>query len=220
MMPMRVLSGTWTRPRKRVSSPATMRSSVVLPQPDGPISTVMLCGRTSSRRSRMAGIRVPSTPIWVFSSMRISNWLVAPAGRASFKGLHQQIFDCEHDGYKGDGVAENGRHVEELEVEVELKAHPVWPTEQLDHQNNLPDQGDTRSRGGREIGLKLWQGDIAQLAPERQAVSARHLLEPRVESARALAHGDNGIRDLVQRDGADRRCLVQPEPDIGKNDDD
>src|SRR6476661_6790449 len=138
MMPTRAFSGTRTSPMKRLSSPATMRNSVVLPQPDGPISTVMLCGRTSSTKSRMAGILVPSAPIWVFSSMRMSNWLVAPAGRASFKGLHQQIFDCEHDGDEGDGVAKDGRHVEKLEVEVKLKADAVRPTEQLDHQNNLP----------------------------------------------------------------------------------
>ena len=74
--------------------------------------------------------------------MRISNRLVAPAGRTSFKGLHQQIFDCEHDGDEGDGVAENGRHVEELKVEVELEAYAVRAPKQLDHQNYLPDQGD------------------------------------------------------------------------------
>ena len=116
MTPMRALSGTCTLPVKRSSRPATMRSSVVLPQPDGPISTVMLCGCTSSTRSRMAGIRVPSAPTWVFSSMRISNRLVAPAGRTSFKGLHQQIFDCEHDGDEGNGIAKDGRHVKKLEV--------------------------------------------------------------------------------------------------------
>src|SRR6478672_12113725 len=116
MMPTRAFSGTRTSPMKRLSSPATMRNSVVLPQPDGPISTVMLCGCTSSTRSRMAGMRVPSAPTWVLSSMRISNRLVAPAGRTSFKGLNQQIFDCEHDGDEGNGIAEDGRDVEKLEV--------------------------------------------------------------------------------------------------------
>ena len=72
--------------------------------------------------------------------MRMSNWLVAPAGRTSFKGLHQQIFDCEHDGDEGDGVAENGRHVEKLEVEVELEADAVRAPEKLDHQHDLPDE--------------------------------------------------------------------------------
>ncbi len=37
-------------------------SSVVLPQPDGPISTVMLSGATSRTKSRIAGSRVPSAP--------------------------------------------------------------------------------------------------------------------------------------------------------------
>ena len=55
MMPMRASGGTSTVPTKRSSRPATMRNSVVLPQPDGPINTVMLSGLTSSTKSRMAG---------------------------------------------------------------------------------------------------------------------------------------------------------------------
>src|SRR4029078_11755263 len=125
MRPMRAFSGMMMLPTKRSSSPARMRSSVVLPQPEGPISTVMLSGTISRTKSRIAGTSVPSTPTWVFSSMRISNRLVAPAGRTSFKGLYQQIFDCEHDGDEGNGIAEDGRHVEKLEVEVELEANAV-----------------------------------------------------------------------------------------------
>ena len=78
-----------------------MRNNVVLPQPDGPISTVMLSGSTLMTKSRIAGTNVPSAPICVLSSMRISNRLIAPAGRVSFNGLHQQVFDHEHDRDEG-----------------------------------------------------------------------------------------------------------------------
>ena len=80
MKPMRVSGGMPTSPVKRWSRPATMRRSVVLPQPDGPIRTVMLCGTTSSTRSRMATSLVPSALTCVLSSTRISNRLVTPAG--------------------------------------------------------------------------------------------------------------------------------------------
>src|SRR5512134_427279 len=112
-----------------------MRRSVVLPQPDGPISTVMLSGATSRTKSRMATSEVPSALKCVFCSTRISNRLVTPAGRMSFNGLHQEIFDCQHDGDKGERIAEDRRHVEELEIEVKLKAYAVRPPEQLDDEH-------------------------------------------------------------------------------------
>src|SRR5262245_64061684 len=99
---MPVSGGSPTAPENRSSRPATMRNSVVLPQPDGPIKTVMLSGATSSTKSRTATSLVPSALTCVLSSMRISNRLVTPAGGMSFNGLHQEIFDCQHDGDEGE----------------------------------------------------------------------------------------------------------------------
>src|SRR4029078_6791276 len=142
MRPMRAFSGMMMLPTKRSSSPARMRSSVVLPQPEAPISTVILSGTISRTKSRIAGTSVPSTPTWVFSSMRISNRLVAPARRAAFKGVYQEIFAGEYEGDKGEGVAKNRRHIEKLEIEMELETDAVRPAKQFNHEHDLPDQGN------------------------------------------------------------------------------
>src|SRR5262245_7668294 len=220
MKPIRVSGGMPTVPAKRSSRPATMRNSVVLPQPDGPIKTVMLSGATSSTKSRTATSLVPSALTCVFSATRISNRLVTPAGRMSFNGLHQEIFDCQHDGDKGKGVTEDRRHVEELKIEVKLEAHAVRSSEQLHHENDFPNQRQSRARGRGKIGLKLRQCHIAQLAHGRQPVDARHFVKSGIERPGALAQGHDNIWNLVEGDGADSGGFVQAKPDIGEDDND
>ena len=116
----------------------------------------------------------------------------------SFNGLHQEIFDCQHDGDKGKRVAEDRRHVEELEIEVKLEAHPVRAPEQFHHENDFPDEREARARGRGKVGLKLRECDIAQLAHRRQPVGARHLVKSGIERTGALAQSHDDIRDLVE----------------------
>ena len=60
--PMRVSGWVPTLPVKRSSRPAMMRNNVVLPQPDGPISTVMLSGSPRARSRGWRELGVPSAP--------------------------------------------------------------------------------------------------------------------------------------------------------------
>src|SRR5262245_10788175 len=112
-MPSVPCAGSATLPSKSRSSPATMRSSVVLPQPDGP---------TSAATSPPARLK-PSSPSTLsfppdaarkdFCLMLTSSRLRTPAGDVSFKRLHQKRFDCQHDGDEGESIGQDAGDVEQ-----------------------------------------------------------------------------------------------------------
>ena len=137
----------------------------------------------------------------------------------SFKRLHQEGFDHQHDGDEGERIGQDFRHVEQLERNPDLEAHAVGTPEQLDDQHDLPDQRQSGARRGRKIGRKLRQHNVAHARPGAHAEHLRHVVEAAVERARALAHRDGRDRQLVERDGGDRGGLGEAGPDIGKHDD-
>ncbi len=66
-----------TRPWLGCSSPATMRSSVVLPEPDGPSSATSSLGLTSSDTSESAGAPLPKLlPTWSIVTATVMNSLL------------------------------------------------------------------------------------------------------------------------------------------------
>ena len=83
-------------PAKSVSSPAAIRRSVVLPQPDGPINAPKLPASRLSARPRITSTGFPSAERNVLLSIRSSS-ASAPALGSSFKWLHQKVFNCQHD---------------------------------------------------------------------------------------------------------------------------
>src|ERR1700760_2215727 len=87
-------------PAKSESSPAAMRSSVVLPQPDGPINAPKLPLLSLSARPRITSIGFPSAAWYVLLSIRSSS-SSTPALGSSFKWLHQKVFNDQHDDDEG-----------------------------------------------------------------------------------------------------------------------
>ena len=58
----------------------------------------------------------------------------------SFKRLHQEGFDHQHDGDEGESIGQDAGHVEQLERDPDLEADAVRTAEQFDDEHDLPDQ--------------------------------------------------------------------------------
>src|SRR4029077_19033986 len=119
---------------------AMMRKSVVLPQPDGPTSApTSPLPRPNVKRSSTCS----SPPVAARNDLRViatSSRPGAPAGDMSFKRLHQERFDHQHDGDEGESIGQDFGHVEQLEGHPDLEADPVRAPEQFKNQRDLPPQ--------------------------------------------------------------------------------
>src|SRR5262245_58829863 len=112
-----------------------MRSSVVLPQPDGPTSaptspraspsvSSVMTSRSPAAAASYALCLIETVSLLVTSPGPVASGLLtssgllmssgsgAPTGDMSFKWLHQEGFDHQHDGDEGKGVGENLGDVE------------------------------------------------------------------------------------------------------------
>src|SRR5262249_18364429 len=130
--------GRATAPSKSWSSPATMRSIGVLPQPDGPTKAPTSPWASVKAPSDGTPARAPAADRNAFRTMRTSSRSESPTGRASFKGLHQEGFDRQHDGGEAQRIGENTCHIEQLERNTDLEPDPVRPAQQLHDQHDLP----------------------------------------------------------------------------------
>src|ERR1700733_9062671 len=101
----------------------------------------------------------------------------SPARDISFKRLHHECFDCEHDGDEGESIGQDFRHVEQLEGGADLEAHAIGPAQKLDDQYDLPDQRQAGTRRGGEIRRQLRQDNMAEALPSAHAEHLRHLVE-------------------------------------------
>src|SRR5437016_4812124 len=117
-----------------------IRSSVVLPQPDGPTSapTSPLLSVSASPLSTLSS--PPDAARKDLCLMLTSSRPGTPAGDMSFNGLHQKRFDHQHDGDEGESIGEDAGDIEQLERNPDLEPHPVRSSQQLDDQDDLPHQ--------------------------------------------------------------------------------
>src|SRR5260370_5601286 len=122
-----------------------MRKSVVLPQPEGPTSAATspfarekLSAPNTCRLSPEAARK--NFCLMQTSRRLDSGRLGTPAGDMSFKRLHQECFDHQHDGHEGEGIGQDTRDVEQLERDPDLEPDPVGPAKQFDDENDLPYQ--------------------------------------------------------------------------------
>src|ERR1700693_1462581 len=112
-----------------------MRNSVVLPQPEGPTSAATSpLARVKASSPNTCGLS-PEAPrknscLMQTSSRPASGCLGTPAGDMSFKRLHQECFNHQHDGDEGDGIGQEARDIEQLERDPDLEPDPVGPAEQ------------------------------------------------------------------------------------------
>jgi hypothetical protein len=58
----------------------------------------------------------------------------------SFKRLHQECFDGEHDGDERESIGQYSRDVEQLEGNADFKAYAVRTAQQFDDQHDLPNE--------------------------------------------------------------------------------
>src|SRR5262249_53067062 len=130
--------GRATAPSKSTSRPATIRSIVVLPQPEGPTNAPTSPSASRNATSRSTSAPSPAADTKALRTMRTSSRSESPAGRASFKGLHQEGFDRQHDGGEAQRIGQDSCHIEELERNTDLESDPVGPSQQLDHEHDLP----------------------------------------------------------------------------------
>src|SRR5271157_1970204 len=190
-MPMRPCSGISTVPTKLRSRPARMRISVDLPQPEGPISAPVSPSSSAKERSAMTSTLWPAAVQTVFLATRASSRARSPTGDMTFKGLHQERFDDEHDRCEGQRIREQQRDVEQLERDVDFETHPVRPAHQLDHQHDFPDEREARAGRGGDERRELRRDDVAQPFKPRKAEDESHFIESGVERSHALTYGDD-----------------------------
>src|SRR6185437_14986845 len=140
-MPTRPSSGRRTEPSKLRSRPARMRISVDLPQPDGPMSAPVSPSSSAKERSAITGTPCPEAVRKDFFLTRASSRRArSPTGDMTFKGLHQEGFDDQHDRREGQSVGEQKGHVEQLEGGIDFEPDAVRPAHEFDHQHDLPDK--------------------------------------------------------------------------------
>src|SRR5712675_1740744 len=109
-----------------------MRSSVVLPHPDGPTSAATSPLASPNISSPNTCKLSPEAARKNFCLMQTSSRLGTPAGDMSFKRLHQECFDHQHDGDEGKGIGQDARDVEQLERDPDFEPDPVGSAEQFD----------------------------------------------------------------------------------------
>src|SRR5262245_990548 len=120
-MPMRPRAGIMTAPSKLRSSPARLRISDDLPQPDAQISAPVSPSSSAKESPRMTGTRCPEAVRKDFFATRASSRARPPTGDVTFKGLDQERFDDEHDRGEGQRIGEQERDVEQLERDIDFE---------------------------------------------------------------------------------------------------
>src|SRR5271165_324087 len=176
-MAMRQRTGISTEPSKLRSSPARMRIRVDLPQPEGPISAPVSPSSSAKERSAMTSTLWPAAVQTVFLATRASSRARSPTGDVTFKGLHQERFDDEHDRGEGQRIREQQRDVEQLERDIDFETHSVRPTHQLDDQHDFPDERQARAGRRGKKRRQLRRNDVAQPLEPRKAEDRSHFIE-------------------------------------------
>src|SRR5579871_4051203 len=120
-MPTGPCSGVWREPSKSRSMPARMRMSVDLPQPDGPISAPVSPCSSAKERSARTGTLFPEAARKDFFATRASSRARSPTGDVTFKGLHHECFDDQHNRGEGQRIGEQQRDVEQLERDIDFE---------------------------------------------------------------------------------------------------
>src|SRR6266545_6943179 len=117
-----------------------MRNSVVLPQPEGPTSAPTSPPASVSARRSITCSSPPTAARYDLRLTETSSRPGAPTGDMSFKRLHQERFDHQHDRDEGESIGQDLGHVAQLERDPDLEPDAVGTPEQFDDEHDLPDQ--------------------------------------------------------------------------------
>src|ERR1700733_13782893 len=129
-----------------------MRIKVDLPQPEGPISAPVSPFSSANERLARAGTLCPDAARKDLLATRASSRARSPTRDMTFKGLHRERFDNEHDRREGERIGEEERDVEQLKSGIDFEPHAVRPAHEFDYQHDLPNERQARARRGGEIG--------------------------------------------------------------------
>src|SRR6266699_3492230 len=97
-----------------------MRNNVVLPHTDGPTSAPTSPLPSEKVSPSMTRKDPPVAALYAFCLIATSSRSRTPAGDMSFKRLHQERFDHQHDGDEGESIGQDARDVEQLERNPDL----------------------------------------------------------------------------------------------------
>src|SRR6266702_8411239 len=105
-----------------------MRSIVLLPQPDGPISTPTSPEASANLIGASTSCVPPAALLNVLPVIWTSSRTGAPPCCTGLERLHQRRLDHEHDGGECQRIGEQPRRVEQLEGDADLEADAVRPS--------------------------------------------------------------------------------------------
>src|SRR5438552_4250362 len=183
-----------TAPPSMRSRPARQRSSVVLPQPDGPSRTM----NSPSRMSRSTSLRATVFP----KVLRTDSKATLAISSAPRSPQVEEIAAHEED------EEERRDDEEEAAGESEVERRDVERAEHLSRKRCVADREDRRGedlvprghegedRGGREAGQGQGERDADECAEARRAERRRGLLElARDTQEHARGHDDDERQD-------------------------
>src|SRR5260370_36831714 len=107
----------------------------------------------------------------------------APRSAPPLKGLQHAPFDQLNDRDEGERAGEDSRHIEELEIELDLKADAVAAPEQFDEQDDLPDERQPRASRDQEARHQMRNDDVAETMPGAETEDRRALILLAIERA-------------------------------------
>src|SRR4051812_2547343 len=129
-----------------------IRSIVLLPQPDGPISTPTSPDRSANFTGASTSCVSPAALLKVLPVISTSSRTGPPPCCTGLERLYQHRLDHEHDGGEGEGIGEQPRRIEQLESDADLEADAVRASQQFGDQHDLPYQRQPGAGRGRDIG--------------------------------------------------------------------
>src|SRR6266403_5325267 len=216
--PMRI------RPSSSGSSPASMRSAVDLPDPEGPTSTSSSPSSIESSSSLTAGLVVPG-----YSRVASSYWTEAKLSLLSLERTHRKAADhpllrrpaCEYHGQAGER-RRGGQLREEVAAGRDVRDHPLRHRRrarevQLDGvEVFVPGKDDAQQRGCGDTRRRDWKDHGPQLVHEGRAVDlrrfdqlARNLHEERASHPHGEWQVDRDVEEDQDRPRADQVPLLR-----------
>src|SRR5580692_6626648 len=204
------LSSIRTRPELMLSSPATMRNVVVLPQPEGPTSTK----NSLSRISRFTSFTA-CTSSYILFKFRIRTRAIASSlhgtGEAGNVILDEERVDHGH-WYRAEQRARHQRppkeHVTADQLRRDADRNGLLLRRGQEHQRVdelVPRQREGEDAGREDARYRDREDDVDHRLPARRAVDPRALLEL-LGDGLEVAHQQPGAeRDQEGRIGQDQR---------------
>src|SRR5438093_9373144 len=207
-------SSTRTSPAVGRRKPATMFSSVDLPQPDGPRRQTNSCAATSRSTSRSAGVSRPwATNVRDRPRTRIFMLArVLPAQHAPLQHAHQPVAGVAEEAEQQRG-AEHLRHEEEVAPVVDEIPEPVLGADELRDDDDEERERHAQAQAGQHVGQRGGQDHAEEQVARPRAQALCRAQQPAVDLGDAVHGGHEHRKERRVGDEADLRALADADPD-------